>query len=444
MSLNCNTREHSLVCSDACYTCTCTFTCYKQKELYIYLHIAHIAVQTFILTSETYMYTQHCITLQAMEAAKNIPLSDKVRYEKWKTEKNTRKGKLSFNYCNDVDKEEMFEKIAATKKHMGDGNPNIITTFELLHRVLDFYMLANCKDNKVLDCDYFVGGSEYQLASGKDTKSEELFISTESSLSQLISRTQAHRGCCDQPLSIKKSNRFQHAVQLNVTCDNNHTITWTSSPYVQGGKLLVNLRMAHGYLTSGILPNQYSKMCSEAKLGALGHKYVEGILPAYLETVQEVRNAGTEDALLEEIAAEEVSTKNSAEGINILTDARHCWRKNARFSDIVCIGANTHKVLFATTVSKDDDPCTQRHELIGVERMYQFFDEQCVPVKNHAHDNNASVSKYVTTERSPTQNAKDTWHATKSLAKDMKDIIRTCLPRRQGVVQRTIGQSCIH
>ena len=59
-------------------------------------------------------------------------------------------------------------------------------------------------------------------------------------------------------------------------------------------------------------------------------------------------------------------------GITILTDARHCWRKNAKFSDVVCIGNATHKVLKISTITKENDPSSQRHELIGVKKIRVF------------------------------------------------------------------------
>ena len=45
--------------------------------------------------------------------------------------------------------------------------------------------------------------------------------------------------------------------------------------------------------------------------------------------------------------------------------------------------------------------------------MYEKFDSQDVPILTHAHDNNATVTKFVREERQPTENAKDTWHVTK-------------------------------
>ena len=114
-------------------------------------------------------------------------------------------------------------------------------------------------------------------------------------------------------------------------------------------------------------------------------------------------------ALSEEVSAEgshECDHDKVISGINILTDARHSWRKNAKFSDVVCLGSRTHKVLKLETISKEDDFCSQRHELIGVKRIYQYFDSQSIAVKTHAHDNNSSVSKFIRTERQPTENAK--------------------------------------
>jgi hypothetical protein len=88
----------------------------------------------------------------------------------------------------------------------------------------------------------------------------------------------------------------------------------------------------------------------------------------------------------------------------------------------VCIGQNTHKVLQLETISKDDDNISQRHELIGVKRIYEKFDEKVIPVRQHAHDNNASVSKYVREQRRPTHNSKDTWHANKGTTREVKQI----------------------
>lgn len=85
------------------------------------------------------------------------------------------------------------------------------------------------------------------------------------------------------------------------------------------------------------------------------------------------------------------------DGVDILTDAGHNWRRNARFTDVVCLGDKTHKVLEDAIISKNDDPITQRHEMIGVKCIYEKMDntEGGLYVRVHGHDRNMSVNKYI-------------------------------------------------
>ena len=136
----------------------------------------------------------------------------------------------------------------------------------------------------------------------------------------------------------------------------------------------------------------------------------------YRQAVHEVAEESQKDALYLEIA----STEDIDDGIDIMTDARHCWRSNAKFSDVVCLGEKTHKVLKIETVSKSEDPCSGRHEMVGTKKIYKYLDDECVPVRIHAHDNNSSVVKFIREERQPTRNGNDTWHATKNAVKNMR------------------------
>jgi hypothetical protein len=151
----------------------------------------------------------------------------------------------------------------------------------------------------------------------------------------------------------------------------------------------------------------------------MGEHYIKKFQSTYQELISRLASESKHGALQEEIAmtCAAMTDDEMAQGINILTDARHCWRKNVVFSDVVCMGQATHKVLDIQTISKkDDDPCSQRHELLGVKRIYQALDEQACPVTIHVHDNNNQITKYVREERNPTCNAKDTWHMTKSIS----------------------------
>ena len=109
--------------------------------------------------------------------------------------------------------------------------------------------------------------------------------------------------------------------------------------------------------------------------------------------------------------------ESSNNTVEILTDARHGWRKNARQTDVVCLGNKNKKVVAYDVVTSVDDACAQRHELLGTKRIYEKLDQQGVVVSIHAHDNNASISKYVTEQRPTIMNPLDNWYAMKQLEK---------------------------
>lgn len=106
----------------------------------------------------------------------------------------------------------------------------------------------------------------------------------------------------------------------------------------------------------------------------------------------------------------------------MMTDARHCFRKNAKFSDIVCLGNITHKVLRLETISRSDFGSAQTHELHGTKKIYEYLDSKDCPVKSHAHDDNTSISKFIRERNDNITDNKDTWHLTKNLAKGLKSI----------------------
>ena len=81
-------------------------------------------------------------------------------------------------------------------------------------------------------------------------------------------------------------------------------------------------------------------------------------------------------------------------------------------------------------VTRGDDNCTQRHELLGTKRMYNYFDSDIpdiggsVSVHTHAHGRNASVNKFLRDERKDTINQNETWHAAKSVEKEISRVAK--------------------
>ena len=103
-------------------------------------------------------------------------------------------------------------------------------------------------------------------------------------------------------------------------------------------------------------------------------------------------------------------------GINIITDARHGWRKNAKDTIVVTVGEKSHKVLLHIHVTKLEDHCTQRHERLGTEKAYEYFEQEGVQIAVHSHDRNLSINKLVKSKQD-TINQNDTWHSIRTLKK---------------------------
>ena len=166
-----------------------------------------------------------------------------------------------------------------------------------------------------------------------------------------------------------------------------------------------------------------------ADIGAISEQYLhDNILGGtgdYYTAVKKVYENACIDALLEEVAmavGEACEVGEEYNGITITTDARHGWRKNSQFTDVVCIGYKTNKVLCDIVVSKEQEKSSQCHEKFGTVKIYNFLENhpECpVNVATHAHDRNLSINKFVREEKPDTVNQNDTWHAGKSVEKEV-------------------------
>ena len=62
--------------------------------------------------------------------------------------------------------------------------------------------------------------------------------------------------------------------------------------------------------------------------------------------------------------------------IDIMTDARHGWRKNSKDTNVVCIGLKTHRVLKAIHGTRLEEIFAQKHEIYETRKIYEYF-ESC-------------------------------------------------------------------
>jgi hypothetical protein len=205
----------------------------------------------------------------------------------------------------------------------------------------------------------------------------------------------------------------------------NHLISADSSQHLPGGLFLVNLRKMHSVYATGLRYSQYKRLCEAGNIGIIPESAFESQHDVYCCTTRDMAEEAITKAVNEEVATEILKSEENGSqyhGINIMTDARHGWRRNAAQSDIVALGQIHHRVVGLEVVTRQDDPVSQTHEMKGVELLYRHFDEKGVSVHIHGHDRNVSVNKFLSVNKPYVTNANDTWHGSKNVNKEMKKI----------------------
>ena len=259
--------------------------------------------------------------------------------------------------------------------------------------------------------------STYIQAKKKDVN-QKIFMCAEDSLKRYKEVVESHARYCKDNLAMKKWTKGGHVINIRLKCESSHNFLWSSSPYMKNNEYLVNNRVQHGLICSGMLPSQYTKFVDGAGIGKINKEKRNKFFNSYEDHIQREYQKSTSTALLEESASYEDDKLGE---IDILTDARHGWRKNAKDSSVVAVGEKTHKVLSCQHITKGDDVVSQRHERIGTERIYEYLAEKEVAVGVHCHDRNLSINKYIREETDATyQN--DTWHCVKAVKSALKKV----------------------
>jgi len=176
-----------------------------------------------------------------------------------------------------------------------------------------------------------------------DDKEETLFISTSSSISKLTEIVSNHGKFCSSALMQDKITMVGHVAVVKLACPvhKNHVYKWSSSPHLQDNKFLVNHRILHGFITSGMLPVQYQRFSMSAGIGFMRRKQRRQPRDLMYQCIEEQYQESVDEALfLETGLGEEME-----EGITVMSDARHGWRKNAQDTSIVVLGDINHQVL---------------------------------------------------------------------------------------------------
>ena len=311
--------------------------------------------------------------------------------------------------ANDYPKEAMYDKIHTIRRHLEKNKPEKVTNGEILDLALSRFIDTNCIENETNNIDTNV------FISKDKTEDEQLFITAKMSLEKCIEIANHHGQVCPRPLGIHKIIQRGHVVSTILRCRDHHRYRWSSSPYIeQSTNYLVNLRILHGFTMSGMLFSHYERFTSASGIGIVSYHRKEQFSVEYKKAINEEYQHSIEKACLAEMELK-AGQPDKKVPIDILTDARHGWRKNAKDTTVVAIGDLTHKVIANEHVTRSDDPVAQRHELLGSKRIHDGFQNKDIQIGIWAHDFNASINKYVKDLPAPTINQNETWHAMKNV-----------------------------
>jgi hypothetical protein len=271
---------------------------------------------------------------------------------------------------------------------------------------LDKYSQEKHKENEdTLDFNTFLQVEE------KDCN-QKIFLTAESSLKKLVNVVENHSKFYEGGLPVKKVTEkgYVAAIRFNCSREKHHSLLWSLSPYLPD-----NRRVVQGFECSGMLPVHYVRFSKGAKIGCINQRNRSQCL----KTIYSHIEAEYEDSI-DMVLWGEVGCQDD-DGINMMTDARHGWRKNAKDCSVVALGEDTHQVIKCEHLTKMDDPVSQRHEKVGTERIYHHLQEKGVAITVHTHDRNLSIGHTI--------NQNDTWHGVKSIKIKMKKkFIRTSKP----------------
>lgn len=226
-----------------------------------------------------------------------------------------------------------------------------------------------------------------------------------------------HQRNCDCNLLPVSLDHIGHVVDVKWICDQGHNLKWASSSQL-GNHHNVNYKMMSAYLCSGMTQVQYERLSEFADFGIMSEHFRNKSAVTFSAIIEVLAKESVHFALFDEC---QISKEKKEDGITIMTDARHHCRKNSYHTDHVALGQHTHKVINIQHITKQQDRCTQRHENIGCNQMYDDFERKGVKINIHSHDRNMSVNKTIRT-KDTVKNCNERWHATKPLTQGLKKI----------------------
>ena len=159
-----------------------------------------------------------------------------------------------------------FNKLDNAKLCVGDKITNV-SNYSILNTVLDCFLESNginSDQQQMPEPSQQSRLFKQYLYCDKNTTSEDLFVCSELGVKNIKYGIQEHSQSCKWSMDISEIQTFGHVKKFVLTCVDGHTLRLDSSPHMEGGKFLVNMRLMHGMYSSGLRYSQYERFCNSA------------------------------------------------------------------------------------------------------------------------------------------------------------------------------------
>lgn len=249
-------------------------------------------------------------------------------------EKTLVSGNIRIYVSSEDEKKAFFNKLDKAKLCM-DEKISSVSNYSVITKALDLFLQSNTTGNveESVSETGFSGQYKPYLYSEKCDTNEDMVLATHSALKNIVYGVQEHARACHSLLDVSEVMTFGHVGKLILTCSKGHTLRCDTSPHIEGGKLLANIRMINGVNSSGLRYVQYERLCKASGLGVCPESMFSDVQNIFCEVTEAIAKQSMETALNTEIGQSVANSANPLriEGINIITDARHGTRKNSVF-----------------------------------------------------------------------------------------------------------------
>ena len=263
-------------------------------------------------------------------------------------EKTPMAANIRIYVSNEDERTTFFNKMDKAKLCV-DEKISSVSNNTLLNKALDFFLEMHTKNNSDDSRTETSNIEQYEayLYCDKSNKNEDIALVTDSTLRNIVDGVQEHANTCKRFLDVTDIMSFGHVAKLILRCSEGHTLRCDTSPHIEGGKFLANLRMIHGVNSSELRYVQYERLCKATGLGICPESMFSDVQNLICDATEAVAKSSIESALNTEIVQSVENSVNplQTDGVDIITDARHGTRKNSAFSNVVALGGTIHKVV---------------------------------------------------------------------------------------------------